>query len=183
MSRKMKSLYVLIFFSAFSSSILYAQSIKIERRILATDTVSTGGVKVPVSTDDAEQENNEMDALFDDDIDAGEDDINSHNKTIPLIVSANKGGKSNDGRKNRDLSIELQASQIQAHGETLATPVKSSDSYYQTKNGRKVIRPSPGVWNELHVYKTGSKASKSNTLKACKSNTSKHEGAKKKRRR
>ena len=67
----MKSLYVLIFFSAFSSSILYAQSIKIERRILATDTVSTGGVKVPVSTDDAEQENNEMDALFDDDIDAG----------------------------------------------------------------------------------------------------------------
>jgi DNA-binding beta-propeller fold protein YncE len=71
MSRKMKSLYVLIFCSAFSSSILYAQSIKIERRILATDTVSTGGVKVPVSTDDAEQENNEMDALFDDDIDAG----------------------------------------------------------------------------------------------------------------
>jgi hypothetical protein len=71
MSRKMKSLYVLIFFSAFSSSILYAQSIKIERRILATDTVSTGGIKVPVSSDDAEQENNEMDALFDDDIDAG----------------------------------------------------------------------------------------------------------------
>ena len=67
----MKYLYVLIIISAFSSSILYAQSIKIERRILATDTILTGGVKVPVSTDDAEQENNEMDALFDDDLDAG----------------------------------------------------------------------------------------------------------------
>lgn len=67
----MKFLYVLIIISAFSSSILYAQSIKIERRILATDTLLTGGVKVPVSADDAEQENNEMDALFDDDLDAG----------------------------------------------------------------------------------------------------------------
>ena len=67
----MKYLNVLIIISAFSSSILYAQSIKIERRILATDTILTGGVKVPVSTDDAEQENNEMDALFDDDLDAG----------------------------------------------------------------------------------------------------------------
>lgn len=67
----MKYLYLLIIISAFSSSILYAQSIKIERRILATDTVLTGGVKVPVSADDAEQENNEMDALFDDDLDAG----------------------------------------------------------------------------------------------------------------
>jgi len=71
MSRKITTSISVIFVLVFSLSFLHAQSIKIERRILATDTVSTGGNKVPVSTDDAEQENNEMDALYDDDIDVG----------------------------------------------------------------------------------------------------------------
>jgi hypothetical protein len=53
------------------TSPLYAQSIKFERRILPTDTVTSNGVRVPVSSDDAEQENDKMDALFDDDLDAG----------------------------------------------------------------------------------------------------------------
>ncbi len=39
--------------------------------IVATDTIEDNGVIFPASSDDAEQENNEMDALFDDDIDAG----------------------------------------------------------------------------------------------------------------
>lgn len=48
-----------------------AQSFLFSRYILPTDTLTDEGVKFAVSSDDAEQENNEIDALFDDDIDAG----------------------------------------------------------------------------------------------------------------
>jgi hypothetical protein len=48
-----------------------AQSIKVQRRIMVTDTIGTGNAKVAVSSDDAEQENDKMDSLHDDDIDAG----------------------------------------------------------------------------------------------------------------
>ncbi len=48
-----------------------AQNFKFSRRIIATDTITDEGVTFAASSDDAEQENNEIDALFDDDIDAG----------------------------------------------------------------------------------------------------------------
>lgn len=67
----MQSICTFLFFCLFLAGGLTAQSIKFERRILATDTVLNNGIRVPVSSDDAEQENNEMDALFDDDLDAG----------------------------------------------------------------------------------------------------------------
>ncbi|MCI4668514.1 MAG: T9SS type A sorting domain-containing protein [Bacteroidia bacterium] len=48
-----------------------AQNVLFKRYIQVTDTIIDGGVKVAVSHDDAEQENDEMDSLEDDDIDAG----------------------------------------------------------------------------------------------------------------
>ncbi len=45
---------------------------RIEIPIAVTDTITDdNGLRFPVSSDDAEQENNEIDALFDDDLDAG----------------------------------------------------------------------------------------------------------------
>ncbi len=56
--------------------LLYSQSamgqnFSLTRAITATDTITDGGVTFAVSSDDAEQENDEIDALFDDDLDAG----------------------------------------------------------------------------------------------------------------
>lgn len=48
-----------------------AQSLKLERYILVTDTITDEGATFEASSDDAEQENDAMDALFDDDLDAG----------------------------------------------------------------------------------------------------------------
>lgn len=52
-------------------SVSYAQNIKLQRTIMATDTITDDGVTFAASSDDAEQENDEIDALFDDDVDAG----------------------------------------------------------------------------------------------------------------
>lgn len=51
--------------------IVQAQSLKLSRYIMATDTILDDSVSLVVSHDDAEQENDEMDSLVDDDIDAG----------------------------------------------------------------------------------------------------------------
>ncbi len=48
-----------------------AQSFLLRRAIMATDTITDEGRTFAASTDDAEQENDEMDSLYDDDIDAG----------------------------------------------------------------------------------------------------------------
>ncbi len=48
-----------------------AQQVLFKRYIQVTDTIDDGGVQLPVSSDDAEQENDEMDSLEDDDLDAG----------------------------------------------------------------------------------------------------------------
>jgi hypothetical protein len=48
-----------------------AQSKKLEVYIQKTDTIMEEGVVINVSSDDAEQENDEMDDLFDDDLDIG----------------------------------------------------------------------------------------------------------------
>jgi hypothetical protein len=48
-----------------------AQSLEFSRYIIATDTITDEGVTFEASSDDAEQENDEIDSLFDDDIDAG----------------------------------------------------------------------------------------------------------------
>ncbi len=69
-----------ICFAIFCNSNSYAQNFKLSRYITATDTITDEGVTLAVSSDDAEQENDEIDALFDDDIDAGwegePDDLN-----------------------------------------------------------------------------------------------------------
>jgi hypothetical protein len=48
-----------------------AQNFRLQRAIIATDTITDDDVTFAASSDDAEQENDEIDALFDDDIDAG----------------------------------------------------------------------------------------------------------------
>jgi hypothetical protein len=50
---------------------LNAQKLVLERSILVTDTITDEGVTFAASSDDAEQEDDEMDSLHDDDIDAG----------------------------------------------------------------------------------------------------------------
>ncbi|MBV6428620.1 MAG: hypothetical protein KIPDCIKN_03155 [Haliscomenobacter sp.] len=60
-----------ITFFVLSISALQGQSLKFQRRIMVTDTIKDNAAKIAVSSDDAEQENQEIDALHDDDIDAG----------------------------------------------------------------------------------------------------------------
>jgi hypothetical protein len=73
----MKKLHLTLFVVLISVSFVFGQSKKLELFIVKngepiTDTLDDGTViTFETSTDDAEQENNEMDALFDDDIDAG----------------------------------------------------------------------------------------------------------------
>lgn len=59
---------------------LQAQNIRLSRFIMVTDTITDEGVTFAASSDDAEQENDEIDSLFDDDLDAGwegePDDLN-----------------------------------------------------------------------------------------------------------
>lgn len=66
MKRLILPLFVIFFFTQFST----AQEM-LSRYIMVTDTVEDEGVIFAASSDDAEQENDEIDALFDDDIDAG----------------------------------------------------------------------------------------------------------------
>ena len=54
-----------------SCIMVQAQNFSFERRIMVTDTVEDEGIFFAASSDDAEQENDEIDALFDDDLDAG----------------------------------------------------------------------------------------------------------------
>ena len=53
------------------STTAYSQNFEFSRYIMVTDTIEDEGVVFAASSDDAEQENDEIDALFDDDIDAG----------------------------------------------------------------------------------------------------------------
>ncbi len=62
---------ILIVFVCLIAGNLSAQSLRFSTRIIATDTITDEGVTFPASTDDAEQENDEIDSLTDDDIDAG----------------------------------------------------------------------------------------------------------------
>ncbi|HMQ48054.1 MAG TPA: T9SS type A sorting domain-containing protein [Saprospiraceae bacterium] len=59
-----------IAFLAFGSS-LSGQNFTFSRYIMQTGIIEDEGVMLTVSSDDAEQENDEIDALYDDDIDAG----------------------------------------------------------------------------------------------------------------
>lgn len=63
-------LSVLIFLVAIVFS-AEAQSLVVSSYIQVTDTIDDGGILVAVSADDAEQENDAIDALYDDDLDAG----------------------------------------------------------------------------------------------------------------
>ncbi len=55
----------------FCISPLSAQNFSLTRSILSTGTIVEDSISFEVSSDDAEQENDEMDSLFDDDLDAG----------------------------------------------------------------------------------------------------------------
>jgi hypothetical protein len=62
---------LLILVGIVVSTGIKAQNFTLTRTIVATDTITDDGVTFPASSDDAEQENDEIDALFDDDIDVG----------------------------------------------------------------------------------------------------------------
>jgi hypothetical protein len=69
----MKTKLQIIAFSVvfFTTGWMQAQSLKLEQRIQKTGTVTEDGVTFNVSSDDAEQENDAIDGLYDDDLDAG----------------------------------------------------------------------------------------------------------------
>ena len=77
---KQHVLFFTVFFVVVASVATQAQSLLISRYIMPTDTVTDEGITFEASSDDAEQENQSIDALFDDDIDAGwegePDDLN-----------------------------------------------------------------------------------------------------------
>ncbi len=70
---KQRLLLLSLFLSVAGSATIQAQSLLISRYIQVTDTITDEEEMrtFPASSDDAEQENDEIDALFDDDIDAG----------------------------------------------------------------------------------------------------------------
>ncbi|MEM1320485.1 MAG: T9SS type A sorting domain-containing protein [Bacteroidota bacterium] len=69
MKSSLQAILFLVFISlSFSAE---GQNLRFSRYIIATDTITDSGVTFAASSDDAEQENDEIDALFDDDIDAG----------------------------------------------------------------------------------------------------------------
>jgi hypothetical protein len=53
------------------SNLAIGQNLVFSRYIIVTDTIEDNGVTFAASSDDAEQENDAIDALFDDDLDAG----------------------------------------------------------------------------------------------------------------
>ncbi len=67
----MKKLLLMIFVSTLLISYVDAQTVKLIRTIQATGTMEDNGAIIEVSSDDAEQENDAMDDLEDDDIDTG----------------------------------------------------------------------------------------------------------------
>lgn len=69
MKKRLLLLCLMILSGAFIT--VQAQSLELRRYILPTDTITDEGVTFVASSDDAEQENDAIDALFDDDIDAG----------------------------------------------------------------------------------------------------------------
>ena len=60
---------ILLLLGVFTT--VQAQNFTLSRRIMVTDTITDDGVTFAASSDDAEQENDEIDALYDDDIDTG----------------------------------------------------------------------------------------------------------------
>lgn len=68
----MRSFYFLLALLLSSVvSTINAQSFLVERSIVFTDSIEDEGIKLAISTDDGEQINDEIDGLYDDDLDAG----------------------------------------------------------------------------------------------------------------
>ena len=67
----MKKFLLPIIFFALATINVQGQNFTFTRAIIATDTITDEGVTFAASSDDAEQENDEIDALYDDDLDAG----------------------------------------------------------------------------------------------------------------
>ncbi|QGY43763.1 T9SS type A sorting domain-containing protein [Maribellus comscasis] len=67
----MKRFLLSLLLMSFTFSFTFSQSLKFERYIQKTDTIIDENIVVDVSSDDAEQENDEMDDLEDDDLDVG----------------------------------------------------------------------------------------------------------------
>ena len=66
-----KNLLLTLCFLSSIGTAANSQSLMISRYVMVTDTVTDEEVTFAASSDDAEQENDEIDSLFDDDIDAG----------------------------------------------------------------------------------------------------------------
>ena len=69
--RKPLLLPILLLVLLASTTLAFGQNFSFSRHIMVTDTITDEGVTLAVSSDDAEQENDEIDSLFDDDLDAG----------------------------------------------------------------------------------------------------------------
>ena len=72
-SMNKKFTFSLLLFAAFAfcKNVANAQNFEFRQFIMVTDTIEDDGVVFEASSDDAEQENDEIDALYDDDLDAG----------------------------------------------------------------------------------------------------------------
>jgi len=71
MNKKITSIIALAAFFLLAFGQLNAQQFVFRQFIQVTDTITDNGVSLTVSSDDAEQENDAIDALYDDDLDAG----------------------------------------------------------------------------------------------------------------
>ena len=69
MKNLLRNIFLLLLIG--STTVVSGQSLMLTRTIMATDTITDDGVTFAASSDDAEQENDEIDSLFDDDLDAG----------------------------------------------------------------------------------------------------------------
>ena len=71
MNKKFTFSLLLLAALVFYNNLGNAQNFEFRQFVLVTDTITDSGVTFEASTDDAEQENDAIDALFDDDLDAG----------------------------------------------------------------------------------------------------------------
>lgn len=71
MKTKFTPVLLLLALLVVFNNLASAQQVEFRRYIMVTDTIVDNGIVFEASSDDAEQENDAMDALYDDDLDAG----------------------------------------------------------------------------------------------------------------
>ena len=148
-----------------TANLMQAQNTKLERYILVTDTITDEGVTFSASSDDAEQENDAIDALYDDDLDAGwegaPEDFNTltvglrfRDLNIPqgatidsaFIILVSHEGKSTDDVSVLTLWAEATDDAVTFDEQTLITD--------RTPTNAKVLWTVEEEWTLFGTYKT-----------------------------